>query len=536
MLVGVAALNVIVVALLRGYDYRAGPVHFVAHDAFKPLQYLAAAVVIALVLRGTASIPAGTKAGVPVEDESAPGWLTWTLPVCVVAGYLPTMLINFAHPDWIQAHIGASVHGFKSVVSWFVDQKADGFYRPLGYLSIWLDYLLFRTAPAGYHLQNIALHALNVVLARALYSRLGFSRAAANSAALLFAVAPVCVEPMAWPATRYDLLATAFVLGTLISAADWLRREQRGRTRLLIVAALTAAGILSKETGYAAPLLVALLALFWKLRGLAGRRPITPLLVATGAPAALGIFARLLVYHGMGGYSYAQGVSPVLTFSAKSVLAVVTRLLVIPFALNTADGITLLAAAVLALFACASFIGALLYAGRLSREDGVIVGATVLSALPVAAILGWVGPSMAESRYLYFPSIWTFALLGRILSARRMKAVFALFLLGTIGATASNLLKYRDALATAERCARTVQAEQSHRGVDTVCLAGVPSASNGVLFFGYQVLDQVRSSLRGRGTAVLLAGVSGCKASGETLVYRWNPATRDLELADSHKD
>jgi hypothetical protein len=576
-LVGVAALNVVAVAVWNGYDQRIGPLHLVAHDGFKPLQYLAAALFLAWLL----------KRGAAERDEGGAAWPAWLVPVCVAAGYLPTALINFLHPDWTQAHIGAGVHGWNAIASWFTDQQVDGSYRPFGFCSIWLDYLLFRAAPAGYHLQNIGFHALNVALAAKLYARLGFSRKAASVAALLFAIAPVCAEPVTWPAARYDLLATFFVLGALISAADWLGRERGGRVRLLMVALLTAAAILSKEVGYAAPLLVAALAWSRNLWGLArpshtrstaardepmsaslgsgdvldvrsstppgvasrpprihglltrlvtilrekgglARRPVAPLLIAAGAPAAIGVLVRLAIYHGLGGYSYAQGPSPALSFSAKTVFAVVTRLLITPFAVNTADGITIPAAAALVLFAAATFLAAL-WCSRPMLVHAALLGFAVLSAVPAAAIIGWVGPSMAASRYLYFPSVWIFALLGRALSTRRMRPVFVLFALGSVAATASNLLHYRDALTLAERAGRLVQADvQSRQGVESVCLVGVPSPSHGVLFFGEQVLGQVRSGLQGRNIAVHLGGAAGCD-----LVYRWNPATRGLQVTSA---
>jgi hypothetical protein len=323
---GVAALNVVAVAVFGGYDVRIGPVHLIAHDAFKPLQYLAASLVLAFLLKSTDHAPEERGAATAT-------WTSWLLPAGVVAVYLPTAFLNFSHHDWTQAHIGAGVHGLRSIGAWFVNRAPDGFYRPLGYFSLWLDYLLFRTAPVGYHLQNIALHALNAVLAARLYSKLGFARAGAI-AALLFAVAPVCAEPVVWPAARYDLLATFFLLGALIAAADWLRQEQGGRWRLLCVALLTGAAILSKEVGYAAPLLVAALAFSRNFWSLPRRRSAAPLLIATGAPAAIGIMVRLAVYGGLGGYLYTQGRSPVLSFSPKAAFALVTRLLIVPFAID----------------------------------------------------------------------------------------------------------------------------------------------------------------------------------------------------------
>src|SRR4051794_27430489 len=40
----------------------------------------------------------------------------------------------------------------------------DGFWHPLTWMSLQLDYQLYHDRPAGYHLTNLALHAANVVL------------------------------------------------------------------------------------------------------------------------------------------------------------------------------------------------------------------------------------------------------------------------------------------------------------------------------------------------------------------------------------
>ena len=420
LLVGVSALNVVAVALSRGYDQRIGFLHLVAHDGFKALQYFAASLLFALLLK-CAAAPNPAESAAPERGSGGTVWGTWLVAACVAAAYLPSAFVNFSHPDWTQAHIGAGISGLSSIASWFTHPQPDGFYRPLGFISIWLDYLLFGMTSAGYHVQNIGLHAINAALVGKLSSKLGYSRKAATITALLFAIAPVCVEPVTWPAARYDLLATFFVLGALICAADCVGREHCGWVRLLAVALLVGAAILSKEVGYAAPLLVAVLVSSRNLWSVPRSPTAVRLLVAASAPAALGVVIRLMIYHGLGGYHYAQGSSPVFTLSARAVWAVTTRLLLVPFAVNTAGGISAFGAAALVLFAMAGFLGALRCSSSLRREHAAIALCAVLSALPASAILGWVGPSMAASRYLYLPSVWI-AMLFRADSVRSQDA------------------------------------------------------------------------------------------------------------------
>jgi hypothetical protein len=226
----------------------------------------------------------------------------------------------------------------------------------------------------------------------------------------------------------------------------------------------------------------------------------------------------------------------VVTFSPKTVWAVTTRLLIVPFALNTADGIEVLTQTALILFAVAGFLGAMLYSGRLGREHAGIALCAVLSAVPAAGLLGIVGPSMSASRYLYLPSVWIAMLLMRLLSGPRMKAALLLFALGSVAATASNLLLYREAMELAERARLAVEADlRPRQGVTSVCMAEVPRSANGLLFFDNQVLDRVGSGIRARGIAVRLVGQEGCGHAEGALLYRWNPSLRSLQVVDGNR-
>ena len=92
----------------------------------------------------------------------------------------------------------------------FSRPQADGFYRPLTFVSLWLDYRLFGTAFTWYHAQSLVLHIVNSLLAARLAGSLGFGRTASLWTGLLYAAAAVNFEPVMWPAARFDLLATSY--------------------------------------------------------------------------------------------------------------------------------------------------------------------------------------------------------------------------------------------------------------------------------------------------------------------------------------
>ncbi|MBI4391205.1 MAG: tetratricopeptide repeat protein [candidate division NC10 bacterium] len=284
------------------------------------------------------------------------------------------------------------------------------YFRPLAALSYWLDGLLWQGNPGGFHLTNLLLHAVVSVLVLAVGRRLLPAGPAPLLGALLFAVHPVHVEPVAWIQGRVDLLsATGILLAVLLGVAG---AEAAGRRRLLCWAAAAAAfllALLAKEVAVVAPLLAALV-----LGGQPGREGWRR--VRAGAPLLALMGATFLLYVGL--RTLALG-SPALGLSggppladrallAFRVIPLSLRLLVWPVGLNPTHVVAppsgpldpglllgvLLAALVAAL---ASTWG--------RRVPGLGVGLVwlALAWLPVSNLLPIAGFAVAE-RYLYLPS------------------------------------------------------------------------------------------------------------------------------------
>jgi len=90
-------------------------------------------------------------------------------------------------------------------------------YLPLPMLSYLLESELWGLAPAGYHAVNLLLHILNAVLVYVVSARALKSQRAGAFAGLIFALHPVQIECVSVIAQRKTLLATAFLLGSLIA-------------------------------------------------------------------------------------------------------------------------------------------------------------------------------------------------------------------------------------------------------------------------------------------------------------------------------
>lgn len=125
-------------------------------------------------------------------------------------------------------------------------EKGMQYYRPLIALSFWLDYKIWGLNAAGFHLTNILLHALNVILLFWLLLRCFNSMLAAAGSACLFSVFPTHFENVAWISGRTDLLA--FLL-LLISAHFLLSFVKSSSYRHAWLSALFFfSALLSKET------------------------------------------------------------------------------------------------------------------------------------------------------------------------------------------------------------------------------------------------------------------------------------------------
>jgi Flp pilus assembly protein TadD len=96
-------------------------------------------------------------------------------------------------------------------------------YWPLTFTVYWVEYQLWGLAPAGFHLANIALHALSAIL---IWRVLALLRVpGALLAAALFALHPVNVESVAWVTQLKNTLSLAL---TLVSVLLYLLSERRG--------------------------------------------------------------------------------------------------------------------------------------------------------------------------------------------------------------------------------------------------------------------------------------------------------------------
>ena len=154
--------------------------------------------------------------------------------------------------------------------------KSRGEFRPLRTASFAADYHLWKLNPAGYHLTNLVVHAINVILiyffilhlaatgtvrngSQAVFSRLS---GVPFLAALFFAVHPAHTESVTYIKNRSELLSFLFVFLALLF---FIKSERPTPARTRGIFYLTALfcfclAVLSKETALILPLVLILYA------------------------------------------------------------------------------------------------------------------------------------------------------------------------------------------------------------------------------------------------------------------------------------
>lgn len=310
-----AAANVIFLMAHGGsYDLGIGLLH--SENAFKPLEILNGAFLLAALAARPRKEGAGSSPG---------GFLLASLLAFACAATALSFTVNALDDEWNYHGYSATHASLAGMAHLFASSQIGLWYRPVGFASLWLDYALFHEHFWAYHFQQVLLHFSNGFLVALLAQRLGLTAIAARWAGALYLAAAITFEPFIWPAARFDLWATLFTLAALLASARFFT----GASRVTLAAALAcyALAVASKESGYAFPVLLTVIAATWpfETKPPDKRRRLIELaigvLVVTGVMLAI----RGAVLGGIGGYpSTPSTPSPHLSYSLATIRIVLT--------------------------------------------------------------------------------------------------------------------------------------------------------------------------------------------------------------------
>ena len=290
----------------------------------------------------------------------------------------------------------------------FESPYAD-YWMPVTILSRMLDVEMFGLDPAGHHVMNAALHALNAALVFLLLHGLTGALWRSGFAAAVFAVHPLTVESVAWVTERKDVLSGLFWTLAVITYARYAATGRRAPYASAV--ALMAAGLMTKPTLVTLPLV--LLALdFWPLRRLPGRARMATLLAEKAPFFVLSLIsaAATLLAHARGGHLGALEPLPLAARIANAIWSLVVYIgkvlwpvgLAVPYPYVTRSlisGRVILAGLLLGVAAWVVM--------RSARARPYLLTGSAWYALPLLPVLGIVqtGSQAHADRFMYIPIV-----------------------------------------------------------------------------------------------------------------------------------
>ena len=180
--------------------------------------------------------------------------------------YLPAFNAGFAYDDVLYIQRNSLIRSID--LERIFSENVMGNYHPLTMLIFSIEFQLFGLDPTGYHIVNLLLHLVNILLVYYFILLLCDKLWVALVAALIFGIHPLHVESVVWISELKDLLYTSFFLGASIF---YLRYLNDGERKYYFIALLLFAfSLLSKAMAASLPV-VLLLIDYFKRRKLTGR-------------------------------------------------------------------------------------------------------------------------------------------------------------------------------------------------------------------------------------------------------------------------
>ena len=340
------------------------------------------------------------------------------------------------------------------------------------------------------HAANVILHGINGFLVCTIGRAARLPRWAAACAGVLFVSYPAAVEAVAWPSGIQDVLMTTCVLTVVAIAVSW--RSGSVGAALGIVALL--AGLLTKETAIAAPLILAALGFVPELR-----RPAWAAAVACGAVVAVFLAVRFSLLPLPSSFSSLPD-----RYAIKELLVRPFATLIVPFRADEtlrhpALGILSVALVVLTLRSAASRTGGRDRAPALAFASAC----TILAAVAPVLTYFYVDADLFGSRYLYLAlSGWVLLLATSASVLTKIGAVpLACLIAVWLPSARAHMTPWQDAAMLRDRIL-TAAAGASDASCAGWIVSGVPATLRGVPLFVNGFPEAARPSL---GEPILMA-------------------------------
>ncbi|MGB6387162.1 MAG: tetratricopeptide repeat protein [Terriglobales bacterium] len=357
--------------------------------------------------------------------------------------YSGSLSFDFVWDDWPQIVNSPIIRSWSNLPRafgsdlWYHVARHQVYYRPLFVAWSILNYTLFGLRPWGWHLGAVLLHVGAVAAVFWLALRLGLEYWTAALAALIFALHPVHIEPVAWISAASDTMVTMFAalaFAAFLKERDTECNSDQKKRVLWWVASmvLLACALLTKEMAVVFSALVGIYAWLYPTGKKASPGKIVIGAAMEAAPYALVTVAYVLLrkhalLHATGQFDPSHGMIDVAR-TLPLVLAIYLRQLMVPIGMTGLYYTPYVTSAILTQVVLpvavlgAALVGLWYWNRREKNSIVAFAGLWLLVGLAPALYLRNFGNGdFVRDRYMYLPSIG-FAILAA-LGLRRLPPI-----------------------------------------------------------------------------------------------------------------
>lgn len=286
--------------------------------------------------------------------------------------------------------------------------RKGGYYRPLILLSYAIDFQLYKLKPWGYHLTNLIVHLLVVIMVFLLFLSLELDSLFSFASALLFGISPFVKEPVGWISGRTDLFAALFVLISLYFFNKYLENKKASYLLFFYLSFIFA--MWSKESTYMFPILA--LALIIYKRKL--KEGLLPWLGLNGIWAALMSISLMISLHP--GIIYPPRAYRFIKYSLKTVGYYMYRILFPYNVPPVPDYPSIFSNRVFFLVGLAVLLSLFTFAYKPTRRFGFYINSAFIALIPAFGPILLYSPTPIANRFAYLSAIFVYPLIYLVLS------------------------------------------------------------------------------------------------------------------------
>ena len=180
----------------------------------------------------------------------------------VYANALSNLFVDWDDIEYIKDNPYINISSLKGIANIFTSVYYYN-YHPLTTLSWAFEFKLFGLNPFYYHLDNVLLHLINVVLVFYFVKKIGKRFEISIIIAALFALHPMHVESVSWISERKDLLYALFYLCSMILYLTYIQSGLKKKHWLLALFFFILS-LLSKSMAITLPAILLLLDFYLK--------------------------------------------------------------------------------------------------------------------------------------------------------------------------------------------------------------------------------------------------------------------------------